>query len=104
MRHWECDDVQFASSDFHPAQAVEIFLKRLVVFRCAILFNDSYNRSLGYKPREIIDVTVGVIAGDAIAEPENLADAEIIAQALLDVITGKIGIPIFVQEARFTGE
>jgi len=31
-------------------------------------------------------VTVGVVARNAIAEPENLADAEIIAQALLDRI------------------
>jgi len=68
----------------------------LVIFVVAILFNDSYDSSLGYKPREVIDVTVGVVTGNAIAEPENLSDAEIIAQALLDLITRKIGIPILV--------
>ena len=61
-------------------------MKRLVIFVVAILFNDSYDSSLGYKPREIIDVTVGVVTGNAIAEPENFAYAEIIAQTLLDLI------------------
>ena len=41
-------------------------------------------------------MTVGVVAGNAFAEPENVADAEIIAQALLDFVARKIGIPIFV--------
>ena len=47
---------------------------------------------------------VGVVAGDAVAEPENIADAEIIAQALLDLLARKIWISILVQEAGFTGE
>jgi hypothetical protein len=68
----------------------------LVILVVAILFNDSYDSSLGYKPREVIDVTVGVVTGNAIAEPENLSDAEIVAQALLDLIARKIGIPILV--------
>jgi hypothetical protein len=68
----------------------------LVIFVVAVLFNDGYDSSLGYKPRKVIDVTVGVVTGNAIAEPENLSDAEVIAQALLDLIARKIGIPILV--------
>ena len=67
-----------------------------MIFVGAILFNDSYDSSLGYKPREVIDVTVGVVTGNAIAEPENLSDAEIIAQASLDLVPRKIGVPILV--------
>ena len=68
----------------------------MVILVVAILFNDSYDSSLGYKPREVIDVTVGVVTGNALAEPENLSDAEIIAQALLDLIARKTGITILV--------
>jgi len=68
----------------------------LVIFVVAILFNDSYDSSLGYKPREVIDVTVGVVTGNAIAEPENVANPKVIPQALLDLIARKIGIPILV--------
>jgi hypothetical protein len=68
----------------------------LVILVVAILFNDGYDSSLGYKPREVIDVTVSVVTGNAMAEPENLSDAEIIAQASLDLVPRKIGVPILV--------
>src|SRR5262249_33996663 len=42
--------------------------------------------------------------GNAITEPENLADAEIIAQTLLDYIAGQIRIPIVVQQTRLGRE
>src|SRR4029077_3204455 len=104
LRHRKREDVEFAATDLHLAQTREILLKRFVIFVVAILFNDSYDSSLGYKPREIINVTVSVVAGNAIAEPENVADAEIIAQAFLDLIARKIGISILVQEAGLTRE
>ena len=44
-------------------------------------------------------MTVGVVAGNTAAEPENVVDGEIIAQALLDIVARKIGIPILIQEA-----
>src|SRR5678816_195614 len=96
IRHWKRENIEFTTTDFHLAQTREILLKRFVIFVSAILFNDSYDSSLGYKPREVIDVTVGIVAGNAIANPENFAHAEIIAQALLDLMARKIGIPILV--------
>ena len=41
-------------------------------------------------------MTVGVVTGNAIAKPQNVAYAEIIAQTLLDYIAGQIRIPIIV--------
>jgi len=78
------------------AQTREIRLQCCVVFIVAILFDHSYDSSLGYEAGEIIDVTVGIVAGNAITEPENVGDAEIIAQPLLDLIARKIGISILI--------
>jgi hypothetical protein len=71
-------------------------LERLVIFVVAILFNDSYDSSFGYEARQIIDVTVGIVARNAIAKPKDVAHAEIIAQPLLDLIARKIGISILI--------
>ena len=35
--------------------------------------------------REVVDVAVGVVAGDAVAEPQHVGHAEIGAQVVLDV-------------------
>ena len=42
-------------------------------------------------------MTMSVVTGNAIAEPENLSDAQVIAQALLDLRARKIRIPILFQ-------
>src|SRR5262249_52769606 len=92
LRHRKREDVEFAAMDFHLELASEVLLERLVIFVGAIFFNDSDDSSLRYKAGEIIDVTIGVVAGDAVTEPQNFGDAEIIAQTLLDFISRKIGI------------
>ena len=78
------------------AQAREISLERLVIFIVAIFFNNSYDGLCGDKPREIVNVAVGVVAGNAFAEPENIADTQIIPQTLFDLIARKIWIAILV--------
>ena len=39
-------------------------------------------------PAEVVDVAVGVVAHDAVAEPEDMADAEEVADALFDLGAG----------------
>ena len=82
--------------NFHLAQARKIFPQRFVIFIVAIFLNDSDNRLLGHKPREIINMAVGVVTGNAVPKPENIADTEIISQALLDFTAREIRIAIHV--------
>ena len=72
-------------------------MERLVIFIIAIFFNNGHNGVLRNKTGKIVDVAVGVVAGDAVAEPENLTNAEIIAKTLFDFAAAQIGITIFVQ-------
>ena len=75
-------------------QTREIFLERLVVFVGAVFFDDRNNSMFGHKTREIVDVAIGVVAGDAVAEPENLANIQIISQALFDFTATQVRIAI----------
>ena len=77
-RHWQCDDFQRRAADFQTAQPLQIFLKRFVIRIVTTLFHHSHDGSLRDEPGEIIDVSVGVVAFDAVAEPKDFADAEII--------------------------
>ena len=45
----------------------------------AIRLDDGHDGVGRDEPREVVDVAVGVVALDALAEPEDLADAEAVA-------------------------
>src|SRR5438094_935455 len=96
FRHRQSDNFDLALLEFHLAQAPKIFLERLVIFIFTILFDDRDDGMLRNETREIVDMTVSVVASDAVAEPENFPDAEIIAEALLDFGAAQhwIAIPI----------
>jgi hypothetical protein len=57
------------ATQIHLAETREIFPERFVIRVIGILFDDSYNLVFRDKAREVIDMTVGVIALDSIAEP-----------------------------------
>ena len=44
---------------------------------------------LGYEAGEVVDVAVGVVAGDAAVEPEDLVDAEVVVEGLLELLAGR---------------
>jgi len=60
---------------------------------------------------DVVDVAVGVVAGAALVEPENLFDAEVVVEGLLEVLAGfgfgaQAGVALlnFGEEALFGGE
>ncbi len=99
--HRQGHNFYLALADFHLAQMREILSERPVVFVVVIFFDNGHNGSLGNKAGEIVDVAIGIIAGDAVAEPENFAYAEKIPEALLDFIATQLRIAIWIQETRF---
>ena len=55
---------------------------------------------LAEEPRQVVDVAVGVVAGDPVAEPEDRAHPEEVPEAGLDLGPGEPRIAVRVQEAR----
>jgi len=49
-------------------------------------------------------VAVGIVAGDAVAEPEDMTYAEVVAQHALDLRAVQMGIAVGIQQARFRGQ
>ena len=79
-------------------------MERLVIFVVAIFFYNRDDGTLRNKTREIVDVPIGVVAGDAVTEPENLANAQIIPQALFDFTATQLRIAVCIQETRLGGK
>ena len=83
----------------HRAEAREVVLKDFVIHVGGIVLDDGDDRVGRDEAREVVDVSVGVVAGDAVAEPQHVGHAEIGAQVILDVGAAERGIAIGVEQA-----
>ena len=90
--------------NLHGSQPRQILLKRFEIRVSTILLHDRYDGALADKARQIIDVTVCIIALDPVAEPKDFRDAKIIAQPLLDLRAPESGVSIRIQKAGFGSE
>ena len=66
-------------------QALQIVLKDLVVLVLRIFFDRRHDRCGADESGQVVDVAVGVVAGNSFAEPEDLGLAVIVLQVLLDL-------------------
>ena len=73
----------------HPAEPLQVGLERLVVFVRRIGLDGGHHGPLVHEPGQIVHVAVGVVARDPVAQPEDLGDAEIVAQVALDRRRGR---------------
>lgn len=83
-------------------QTREVFGQNRLVGAAGV--NGGDDRLVGGEPGEIVDMTVGVIAFDAVFEPEDLGRSQGLAEAVLDVYLGKRGIPVGVEQDSLGGE
>ena len=49
--------------------------------------------------RDVINMPVGVIAGDTVFQPENFSNVELFLQVVFDLATAEMRVPIFIQQA-----
>ena len=75
---------------------------RIGVVRVALVGLDADgNRALVHEPREVVDVAVGVVALDAVAQPHHVLLPVVVAQVALDVASSTAPwVAILVQQAR----
>ena len=79
LRHRELDDVEALLARAHLAQAFEVFLERGVVRRGLVGFSHRENRARGDEAREVVDVAIRVIVGEAFPDPQEFIDGEAVA-------------------------
>ncbi len=86
-RHRQRDDPQrFSVGGRHRAETLEVVAQRFVVGVGPIGLLREHHRRLVDEARQIVDVPVGVVPGDAAAEPEHLARAEVGRQDPLELL------------------
>lgn len=104
-RHGQLDDVEFFSGrGTKRFQPFEIRREDGVVFLLRIWFHAG-DEAIGFvEAGHVVDVTVRVVADNALAEPENLVRPEIFFQGLLDLRPVQLGIAVGVEQALLAGE
>jgi hypothetical protein len=78
----------------HAAEPLQVLLERLVVFVSRVLLDDGDHRLGVHEPGEVVHVAVGVVARDPVAQPEDMADPDIVAQVALDrlAVQGRVAL------------
>ncbi len=90
----------------HFLEAFPVFLHRGVV-GIGLVWLDARDDGGGIdEAGGVVDVAVGVVAGDALVEPEDFLDAEEIGEGFFDAVAGEVGVTLldFGEEAFFGGE
>ena len=64
-----------------------------------VRLHDRHDGARRDEAREVVDVTVRVVALDAVAEPDDLGHAERVAQHALDVRAAQRRVAVRVQQA-----
>ncbi len=75
----ELEDVESLSARTHLAQALEVLLHRCIVRRRFVSFADGQDGARRDEASEVIDVAVGIVVGQAFADPEEFIDRESVA-------------------------
>ena len=99
---WKGSPSRFAGR----AQAIDVFGERQVVLVVRVCLNGSDDCIGADEAGDVVDVAVGVVAGDAAVHPEHLVDAEVVAEDALQLIAAEAGVALLdlAEQALFGGE
>ena len=88
----------------HGAQAFHVLTQQLVVRICRVIFYHRDNRRRADETCDVVDMPVGVIAYNAISQPEDLSDSKISFEIILNLSLLQTGISIRIEQAGFGSE
>src|SRR5579863_6894270 len=106
-RQRELDEVELlAGGRARGFEAGEVVGERLVVGVAGVGFDDGKDGVGRGEARDVVDMAVGVVAGDATAEPDDLIDAEVVVERALELLAAHAGIALLdvAEQAFFRGE
>src|SRR5271157_807273 len=73
-------------------QQLKVLAQRFVIWVARVGFVSRDDHVGRDEARDVVHVAVSVVASDAAAQPDDLADAEIVGKYLLELSTGRAGI------------
>ncbi len=100
------DAERAAALVLHMTKEGEILLQGMIVDVGLVFFDDGNHRVWIYKPRDVVHMAVGVVAGDPMSEPQDARDAEVFAENLFEVQASETGVARLngTEQALFRGE
>ena len=75
-------------------EACKIFCEREMIFVVGVGFDGGDDLILGDEARDVVDVAMGVVAGAAAVEPEDLVDAELLVECGFELLFGDAGVAL----------
>src|SRR5437868_15478253 len=86
------------------AKATQIRGERLMIWIGRIWLDGGDNGLRGHKARDVVNVAVGIVAGDAALQPNYISDAEVLVQGRFDLLARKPGVALLhISEQAFLG-
>ena len=105
VRHREFDDGGLlAVGKATTVEHLEVFLKGLIVLVPSILLYGGDDGVGCDKAREVVDVAVGVVTHDAVAQPDDVVHTIVVAKITFYLILRELRISVGIEEARGGGE
>ena len=106
-RHGEFDDLKLLAVLIGScAEAAEVFGEGRMVGIGSVGFHHGDDCARGNEAGDVIDMAVSVVASDALTEPDDFLNAEVVRENLLVVLPVETGIAFldFAEKAFFCGE
>src|SRR5262245_32058064 len=85
-------------------QASIVVLQDRVVGIVRILFQYTHHRAWIDKARDIIDMTICIIAGNTLPQPDNMTYAQVVVQVTLEIAALQVRIAIGMEETLLGGQ
>ena len=83
---------------------LQILLERLVVFVGRIVLHNGDYGPLVNEPGEIVDVAIGIVADNTVAQPQDVAHAEVGPEILFDFRASQLRIAVGIEQAGLGGQ
>ena len=82
----------------------EVLLQGLVVAVVFVALDSGDDGVGGDETAQVVDMTVGVVAVDAVTQPDDIVQSIVVAQITLDVGLRQLGVAVGIEQARGGGE
>ena len=82
----------------HLAEKLKVLTERGMIRVAMMGFDHGHDGVTRDKAGDIVDMSIRVIPLDAVSQPEDLPDAEVVAESLLDLFTGHCWIAIRIEQ------
>ena len=104
-RHRHGDDLERAALRVGGlAQHAQVVLQELVAPVVLVLGDGGQHDAGPHEAGDVVDVAVGLVGVDALGQPDDLLDVQVVAQVLLDLLARQVRVAAGAEQALLGGD